>query len=202
MARPSSFASRLLAVGLLAVTVAVIYLLVVAPVMAKFAGYRESIEQSRDLYAKYQGISAGRDELAIQLEEIKRRDAAAGGYIMGASETLAAAELQNHIKAVFNRNGATLKSLQILPTEEEEGGFLRIIVRAQLTAGSTGLQQVIFALEADKPYLFIENVDIRKQRQRRKRTRTRRPATPQPTYDPGLLDIRFDVFGYMRAPTG
>ena len=202
MARPSSLTNRLLAVGLLAATVAIIYLLVVAPVMAKFAGYRDSIEQSRDLYAKYQGISAGGDELEAQLEEIKRRDAAAGGYVMGASETLAAAELQNHIKAVFNRNGATLKSLQILPTEEEEEGFLRIIVRAQLTAAATGLQQVIFALEADKPYLFIENVDIRKQRQRRKRTRTRRPATPQPTYDPGLLDIRFDVFGYMRTPTG
>ncbi len=198
MAASSPILGRLLALAILVAVVAGAYEFVFAPLSGRFAEYRESIAQSRELYVKYQQIAAGQTELETQLDALKRRERAEGGYLEGASETLAAAGLQNRLKSLFARAGGALKSLQILPAKPEEA-FLRITVRAQLSADTNALRQILHALEADTPFLFVENVDLRKKKQRRRRRR-RRQQEAAPVFDPGVLEVRFDVYSYMRAP--
>ena len=198
MAASSPILGRLLALAILVAVVAGAYEFVFAPLSGRFTEYRESIAQSRELYVKYQRIAAGQPQLETQLDALKRRERAEGGYLEGASETLAAAGLQNRLKGLFARSGGALKSLQILPAKPEEA-FLRITVRAQLSADTNALRQILHALEADTPFLFVENVDLRKKKQRRRRRR-RRQQEAAPVFDPGVLEVRFDVYSYMRAP--
>jgi hypothetical protein len=51
------------------------------------------------------------------------------------------------------------------------------------------LQRILYDLEAGSPFLFLDNVDIRTRQA---------PAVRGHTEDESLLEVRFDLYGYMR----
>jgi hypothetical protein len=59
-----------------------------------------------------------------------------------------------------------------------------------MTTSIAGVQAVIYAIESFSPRLFIDNLDIRARPQAR---------GGQLTRDDMLLDVRFDVYGYLRG---
>ena len=95
--------------------------------------------------------------------------------------------MQNWLKALTEANDAKLKSTQILPAEDGET-FRKVAVRVTMMADTEAAQAVFHALETATPYLFLDRLDLRgpKRRSRRK------------TKNQGILQVRFDVFGYMR----
>jgi general secretion pathway protein M len=68
----------------------------------------------------------------------------------------------------------------VIPEKNEENA-VRIGVKIRLTGSSSMLRQVLQNFESGKPYLFIENLNIRPIRMPR-------------------LSVDFDVAGYMQAP--
>lgn len=187
--------SRLMALGLLLVVLLAAHGFIVEPLWIRYQDNKAAIAQQQDLYQRYVGISQGRRDLELQLGELEQREAASGGYLPGASDTLAAADLQNRLKSLLSDSGGKLKSMQNIPAVEVKS-LLRITVRVQLTADTDALQQILYGLESDTPYLFVDNVDIRKVTSR---SRRRRSSAPAPAANDNL-QIRFDVYGYMRAP--
>ena len=110
------------------------------------------------------------------------------GFLQGANESLAAADVQNRIKTLAEASKGELKSTQILPPQDE-GKFRRIAVRAQMTLKLAAVQRVFHGLEASSPLLFLDNVNVRARSDRWRE---------EPADDP-ILDIRFDVYGYTRG---
>ncbi len=53
------------------------------------------------------------------------------------------------------------------------------------------LQNVLYTLESAKPYLFVDNLDVRRRVQRRRRKQTQPEAESR-------LTVRFDLYGYIR----
>lgn len=183
----SPLLSRVLALALLVAVLAGVYG-AAEPLLAEYQAYGTSIDQSRELLQRYQRIGNTRSPLQKQAEELRRRLRARGGYLPGASDSLAAAELQNRVKKIVRAAGGTIKSTQTL-TPKDTRGLRQIDIRVQLSADIVALQKSVHALEADDTYLFLDNVDIRRQRSRRRR---KSAATVPP------LVIRFDVHGYRR----
>lgn len=183
----SPLLSRILALALLVAVLAGVYG-AAEPLLAEYQAYGTSIDQSRELLQRYQRIGNTRSPLQKQAEELRRRLRARGGYLPGASDSLAAAELQNRVKKIVRAAGGTIKSTQTL-TPKDTRGLRQIDIRVQLSADIVALQKSVHALEADDTYLFLDNVDIRRQRSRRRR---KSAATAPP------LVIRFDVHGYRR----
>ena len=55
------------------------------------------------------------------------------------------------------------------------------------------MQRLIYRLETEEPYLFIDNLDVKS------RSRRRRRAQQDQSGDP-LLSVRFDLYGYIMPP--
>lgn len=182
--------SRLLALALLLVGIAVPYLGVVRPYLEALREGRETLADTaalRDRYVALAAAGAGVDGWAERLRDEGEGEAA---YLQGASEALVSADLQNRVKTVLQANGGVLNSTQILDTTSEEG-FRRLAVRVRMSGGSEALYKVFHALETERPFLFVDNVDINA---RTVRTREGQGETIE-------LMVTFDLFGYMRPAT-
>ncbi|MEE8515752.1 MAG: type II secretion system protein GspM [Alphaproteobacteria bacterium] len=189
MAAISPLLSRILALALLAAVLTGLYG-AAEPLIAEYQAYGTTIAQSRELLQRYQRIGNTRRPLQEQAKELRRRLKARGGYLPGASDSLAAAQLQNRVKKIVLAAGGAIKSTQTL-TPSEVKGLRQIDVRVQMSADIVALQKTIHALEADQTYLFLDNVDIRRQRSRRRRNRKTTATVPP-------LTVRFDIYGYRR----
>ena len=184
----SPFLSRTLAVVLLLGAIGGIWSLLIEPVMTKYRLSAESMVQSRALIERYLRIAKVRAPLEKQMAALKRRGPSTGGYLEGASDTLAAAKLQNRVKGVVATSGGEIKSSQILPPRDD-GSHRAINIRVQLSADIVSLQAIFHALESENTILFLDNIDVRRKRTRRRRNKS---------VDDGRLTVRFDVSGYVR----
>lgn len=181
--------SRLAAVLLLVGLAATAYVFVVPPLVAGYVGDREALADARERLGRYRRIAATRPDLEAQIDAMEDRGAARGNYLTGRTDALAAAELQNRVKKIIETNGGKLRSIQAVPGKAD-GAFQRVTIRVQLAAPIDSLYRTIYALEAEKPFLFLDNIDIGNRR------RGRRKKTPDAT-DPALT-VRFDLFGYLQ----
>jgi general secretion pathway protein M len=85
-----------------------------------------------------------------------------------------------------------LRSIQTLPAEAD-GEFLRVAVRVQFTASLESIHHILYTLETNRPFVFLDNLDVRNRRVRRRKELE--------NTDPDLT-IRFDLAGYLRPEGG
>lgn len=185
---------RAAALALLFVVVWAVYGLVLSPVLTAYRETGEEIEQTSELLQRYQRISTNHPALKGQLEELVRQTAKSGIYLPGSTDALAAAELQEGVTATIKRNQGTLRSMQILPVSDD-GDFRKVAVRVQLTATLGAFTRILYSLEAAKPFVFIDNLDIKNRRARTRQKDQQQEQNPE-------LVIRFDLYGYLRPSLG
>ncbi len=181
---------RAAALALLFVVVWAVYGMVLSPVLTAYRETGEEIEQTSELLERYQRISTNHPALKGQLEELVRQTAKSGIYLPGNTDSLAAAELQEGVSATIERNRGTLRSIQILPVADD-GDFRKVTVRVQLTATLGAFTRILYSLEAAKPFVFIDNLDIKNRRARTRQKDQQQEQNPE-------LVIRFDLYGYLR----
>ncbi|MGF1641923.1 MAG: type II secretion system protein GspM [Rhodospirillales bacterium] len=184
--------SRGLALLLLGIVLVLPYALIVQPVIEKRATSRETLADYRDQLERYRRIAANVPSLQAHLEEVRRDPKSSDAYLSGDNESLVAASLQNRIKTIIESSGGSLASTQILPSSIEQG-FRVVTVRVRMTADIDAATRTLYALEADPPYLFIDNVDISSRQVRRT------PGSGRPATEDVQLNISFDVYGYLRV---
>ncbi|NIR61316.1 MAG: general secretion pathway protein, partial [Gammaproteobacteria bacterium] len=126
--------------------------------------------ETKQLLAGYQRVAGTAPTLKTRLEELRRRQAESGVYLRGETDALAAAELQDGVKQTIVSSGGQVRSIQTLPTETRSG-FERVTVRVQYTGSMQTLLHVLYELEAHRPLLFVDHLDIRGNI---RRTRSRR----------------------------
>lgn len=187
----STLFSRSLAVALLIGMGAVLYAVIIEPLWSSHRNFRQSRVSSTENLAKFQQIAGAVDALEEELAALQIAQTSQAGYLPGDSSALAAAELQTLVKNIVRAAGEDLRSTQILPVKEE-AGVTRVAIRVQLPVRIRSLQEVLHTLESGVPFIFIDNVDVR----RRKTNRRGLKNTNQEVY----LDVRFDITGYMRSP--
>ncbi|RMD62075.1 MAG: hypothetical protein D6826_08305 [Alphaproteobacteria bacterium] len=177
---------RAAALGLLAVMAAAIYMLTLGPLVTSYRAASQALVEAEDLLARYRRVAAQRADLAAELADLAARQAQSGVYLPGDTDALAAARLQEIVNATVESNGGRLRSIQMLPARAD-GQFRRVGVRMQMTGNITAVARILYAFEAGKTILFVDNVDINNRRARRARE----------DEDPELL-IRLDLYGYVR----
>jgi general secretion pathway protein M len=188
-----SLLSRTLALLLLAAAILAGYRLVAAPLLASYSEADQAIERNRELLQRYRRLAAERPVLAERVGEQEALLADAAGYLVGPSDALAAAELQNRVKELVEAAEGILRSTQSLQGNNQDDAAAparRAAVRVRFTVDIEGLAEVLYELETGEPYLFVEEVTIRELRERRRR---RNEPEPKP-----MLDISLDVYGYLR----
>jgi general secretion pathway protein M len=190
MTRLPPRASRALAVLILLGAIAVVWLGALKPLFDDYQATRQSIADDEAALARFRRVAAELPHRRAALAALRQRQAASEGFLQGTNEALVAAQIQNRLKALVEAAHGELKSTQVLPVQEE-GKYRRITLRAQMTLDTAATQQVVYGIETASPLLFLDNLDLRVHIGG---DRHRDRANPDPP-----LDVRFDVYGYMRG---
>lgn len=197
MFRAGTPISRLAAVLLVFLAIALLWAVAVAPVVDARQDHRDRIERAERLLTGFRARRPDIDGLKKALADQQRNSTARGSFVQGANPTLAGARLQGRIKALTRAAGnARLVSTQIVRSETATGGssgdtFPRVTVRAQMIASVDAVRQIFHALEAGQPYVFVDNVSISVRRAARGSRKT--PVRGES----GLLSVRYDAYGYL-----
>jgi general secretion pathway protein M len=186
--------SKVFALAILLGILAALYGLVVNPIMTTHQELEETIADSRYLLSQYRQAGTQRQELQAVLDNLRADASAASGYVEASSEALAAATLQERLKAVIARHDGQLRSTQDLSTLSENE-LTRVGVRVQMIGDIEALSKIFHDLESGRPYLFLDNIDLRPTGSRRSRNRAPNQAADVEV----ALMARYDVFGYMSV---
>ena len=184
--------SRTLAILLLAVGVASVWLLLITPVIDQRASYKADIDRSQRLVAAFQARREKISALKREIAALRGDRTSKIAYFTARNSTLAAAKLQSRIKALTLAAGAGLTSSQVLTTDDDKSELQRVTVRAHMVGSINAVRSVFHTLESGQPYVFLDNVTISaKPSRRRNRRRTKvQDAT-------GLLTVRYEAYGFL-----
>jgi hypothetical protein len=175
-----------LALGLLLLALAGIYLLVVSPLLDLYAARAAVLEDRQMLLPRLRAAADELPELRARVEQLRVAAGTRKITLEGASDALAAAALQSRIEELAASVGATIGSTESLPAEARSG-YRRIGLRYVLSGQYETLVKFLAKLEAADPPLVIDNLHIHGV--------LRRPGTPAAAG----LDAGLDVYGYRNA---
>ena len=154
----SRIARRLAAIGLLLAAAGIVAALLVLPLASYFGELRADIARQRDLLARFEAFAANKGAA----EDLAGRSQAAmqsGIFLTGETDALRTANLQALITDIAVKHGVRLSSARALPAHEQDG--LRFIgVQAELDADMRQFQSIMLAFEAQRPYLFIQSLQV------------------------------------------
>ena len=184
--------SRTLAILLLAVVVASVWILLIAPVIDKRAAYKAEIEGAKRLIIAFEKRRENIGLLEREISALRNDRTSQAAYFTARNATLAAAKLQSKIKTLTQASGATLTSSQVLTADDDKSELQRIIVRVHMVGTIEAVRSIFHTLESGKPNVFLDNVTVSANASRRT---LRRQVNEQDTT--GLLTVRYEAYGFL-----
>lgn len=179
-----------MAAGLLLTLLAILYLLVVAPLVGLYQERQTRLEDGRALLPRLQAVAAGLPGLRAHLGELRAAARVRKVTLDGASDAVASANLQSRIEAIATSVGATIGSTESLPVETRDG-YRRIGLRFALNGPYETLIKLLAQLEQTTPPLVVDNLQVHGV--------LRRPGLPQTDTGDISLDAGIDVVGFRNA---
>ena len=196
-ASPAGWGQRLAALSLLILLGGgALYLLVDRGMIDRYSYYQTHLEQQQDRLEQLERMAASRKPIQQLIAGILQDRNAAAQYLPQSAPPLAAAELQQRVKAVVEAAGGTLRSTQALPPAEE-GSAVKVTVSASMTGDTESLQKILYELESQTPLLFLDNLDVTA-----RENRPRLPSGRLANYSRMQLNVQFEVSGYLRKEGG
>ncbi len=184
---------RPLAIGLLAVLVLGVYALVLHPFVIKHVQLNEQIADQHRALEQFRVLVGQRELYATALQDIDSYQAGNTYYLTETAQNLAAASLQrtvnNAVQRLSDESGCQVISLQNVQSRKEEL-FPKVTVKVRMRCRMDALRDLLYDLEGSAPLMFIDNVNVYRQRARRRRGKI---------VTPSHLDVRFDLSAYMRT---
>lgn len=181
--------SRALAVGLLVLAVLLGLAVLLAPLWLLHRHYDAAIEALQDRLATYLRVAAQAPEYQKSLAALR----AVNGrrfFLTNTAPNLAAAELQDLVRAAIENNGGRITTIQTT-TPRDDGRFRQIGINVQLFATTPNLQKILYALETQMPYALVDNMTVRP-------LNAFRGFKPAPGSEPEL-SVLLDVTGFAFA---
>jgi hypothetical protein len=150
---------RALALALLALAVVLALAVLVLPVVLLHKHYDDAIALLTDRLDTYRRVAAQAPEYRKALDAMREKDAKRF-FLKNTAANLAAAELQELVRAAIEGNGGRITTSQN-HAPKDEGRYRQVGVNVQFFATTPNLQKVLYALETQQPYLVVENMTLR-----------------------------------------
>jgi general secretion pathway protein M len=180
--------SRAAALLLLVAALAGAWIWVVEPIAAAYRQTDADLADGRDMLQRFERLGDARAAFEAQLKAIEERPATTAYYLEGATDALAAAALQARVTALVESSGASIVSIQTLPTAEE-AGLRRVAIRLQMASEIAPLLQILHGLETGVPVLFLDAIELQSYN-------VTYDDPTQPAVEPQLT-VGFDLYGYL-----
>jgi general secretion pathway protein M len=180
---------RALAVALLVVAVLAVLAVLLVPLYFLHKHYDDAIAELSDRVDRYRRIAAQAPEYRKALDIMKERDGRRF-FLKNSAPNLAGAELQEQVRTAIESNGGRITTSQN-QGPKDDGRFRQITVTVQFFASSPALQKILYALEAQPPYLSVESMTLRP-------LNAFRGFKPGPGQEPEI-NVQLDVAGFAFA---
>ncbi|MGH8613338.1 MAG: type II secretion system protein GspM [Gammaproteobacteria bacterium] len=187
--RSTTTLHRVLALGLLFTVLASVYVGFLQPLIDAYRSSADRLQQAEIQLGKLIQIAQSRKSIESRLAEFHRSDTSDRYYLSGRTPSLAAAGLQNHLKAIIEASEGQLITSSDLPSVNEER-LTKVATSLRLKAQTEGLREILYAIETQLPLVFIDKLSVRGLSFYSPR------ATPNT--EP-MLDIQLDVSGFARV---
>lgn len=196
VATGAGWGQRLAALALLLLAGGALYLVVDQVLVGRYRYYQNALAQHQQRLAQLERLAATREPVQQSIAKIQQDRNVTAQYLAQSAPALAAAELQQRLKAVVEAAGGTLQSTQALPPVEESGA-VKVAISAIMNGDTGSLQKVLYNLESQTPLLFVDNLELSA-----RPTRPRLPNGRFATYTRVQLNVQFEVSGYLRKEGG
>jgi general secretion pathway protein M len=183
MTLPAGRRGRAIALGLLLLAGAVLWLGVADPVMALYGARGERLSQRSALMQRMSAIAAELPRLRLQAGPAAPTTAAP--TIAAGSDALAAAQLQDAVQDLAADAGVGIASVDTLPAEPL-GAYRRLALKISLDATLPTLVDIMARVQQAEPAMLIGALQIRAL------------SGSQPD-EAGALSVDLTVYGYRRA---
>jgi general secretion pathway protein M len=183
---------RMAAVLLLFTAILAAYTFLVEPIVLGYSETNGQIQEARDQLARLERAAAMRPALVKRMKDFEAQQRSRGYFLTGSTDALAAAGLQDRVQTLITGKGGTLQSIEPMPGTEEQG-LMRITLRVRMTGTTETLFDVLYALEAGSPILFIDDLDIQGQRGT--------VSGDAGSAEADTLTVAFDLSGYLAKET-
>ena len=124
---------------------------------------KEASDAARlELEAKNTSLEALKKRIAIPLRKMTDQAGKASEFLEGANYALAANGMQQRIVELIESSGGKLVSVGVDPPDDTRNAMLRrVVVQANAELTNDGLQQVLYRLESERPFILVETLSVR-----------------------------------------
>jgi general secretion pathway protein M len=145
-----------------AVTVLALVILwggVVDPLRAWYSDRQDLLEQRQALLERMQRLAATLPALhAGPTDNQSEADAAEATLLPGATDAVAAADLQERVQKMASAAGVSVTAVETLPAEAAAGRWHRVALRVSLNASWAVLTDLMRSIEESPTRIFIDDV--------------------------------------------
>lgn len=186
--------NRLAAILILVIVLIMAYLLCFHWFILRHLAYSEDISALSDQLGRFQRVAAQRGQYQSLLQALEERKSDQSLFLPGDDFNEAAAGMSEQLNQMIRTQ--TEDTCQIVsrqpvrPRVAER--FQKVTVNARMRCSVEDLNKIIYSLENGVPMILAEELTVIKPRSRRRSSRSQ--SAPQET----LLDIRFNMSGYLR----
>ncbi len=192
---PDKERQKPLAYLLLVVVLIVFYYVLIQPHVLRHMELNDAIGQMRSSEARYRAAIAQRPELEQRIAQVRQGQRNSDLFLEQQNANLASSELTTRLKEVINTSADNPDNCQVLSQQNvrapDEEQFERVTIKVRMRCEVADLSRVLYQLENGRPYLFVDNVTLYRQVTRRRQGRE--------LVEEKMLDVRFDLFGYLRG---
>jgi len=176
----------LLALAILLIALASVYLLVVAPLLDLCSEREAQLADRRMLLPRLNAAAQQLPALRARAAELRTAASSSQNTLEGASDAIASASLQSRVEELAASAAATIGSIEAV-APENSGGYRRIGLRLAVSGEYDAIVKLLAGIETGTPPLVLSNLQIRG---------TIRPIGQSTN---PRLDAGFAVYGFRRA---
>ncbi len=193
---PKAENGRFLALLLALITAALVYLFGVHWWFTE--RHLEIASEMSDLREQYARFKAKADQKALvdrQLADVRAFEAGNPAFLPEGDFDAAAAGLTQRLKQIVSSHASDPQRCQIIMNQysrsTEPDPFERVVIKVRLRCDLEPFAGILYDLESASPMLFVEELAIFRQQGY---------LVPGQNKLSNYLDIRFDLFGFIRKP--
>lgn len=159
MSRLPPWANRAAALAVLVLVLAGVIVGIVMPAVESYRGTRAELAETRELLARYRAVAEQGEPMRTAAEQLAAAQRDSDLFVPGESDSLAAANLQQHLKGMVESAGGTTQSIQSLSPQPRDG-MTRIGMRVKLNVTVRGLADILERAETGRPLLFVRKLRV------------------------------------------
>ncbi len=155
---PTGRRGQILAIGIGLLAIALLWLGIVDPIRSWYDDRAMLLERRQALLVRMQAVASTLPALRTAAAEKQNQgDAADGSVLPGASDAVAAADLQQRIQAMASAAGVNLSAVETLPATTTSK-WHRVSLRISMNAPWPVLMQLMQSIETSPTRILIDDV--------------------------------------------